>query len=173
MVYSFRGITPKLHPSVFKTPSAEIIGDVEIGADCSLWFNVVVRGDVNSIRIGEGTNVQDGSILHVTFKKAALTIGNNVTVGHSVTLHGCTVKDFVLVGMRAVIMDHAEIGEESIVGAGALVTEGTKIPPRSLVIGSPAKVARPLKDEEIAFLHKSAENYKQYVKWYRESGFNG
>lgn len=173
MVYSFRGFAPKLHPSVFKTPSAEIIGDVEIGADCSLWFNVVVRGDVNSIRIGEGTNVQDGSILHVTFNKAALTIGNNVTIGHSVTLHGCTVKDLVLVGMRAVIMDHAEIGEESIVGAGALVTEGTKIPPRSLVVGSPAKVVRPLRDEELAFLRKSAENYKQYVKWYRESGFNG
>ena len=173
MVYPFRGVTPKLHPSVFKTPSAEIIGDVEIGADSSLWFNVVVRGDVNSIRIGHGTNVQDGSILHVTYQKASLNIGNNVTIGHSVTLHGCTLKDFVLVGMRAVVMDHAEIGEECIIGAGALVTEGTKIPPRSLVLGSPAKVVRPLKDEEIAFLHKSAENYKQYVKWYRESGFNG
>lgn len=173
MVHTFRGVTPKLHPTVFKTPSSEIIGDVEIGAESSLWFNVVVRGDVNSIRIGDGTNVQDGSILHVTYQKAALNIGNNVTVGHSVTLHGCTIKNFVLIGMRAVVMDHAEIGEESIVGAGALVTEGTKIPPRSLVVGSPAKVVRPLKDEEIAFLHKSAENYKQYVKWYRESGFNG
>lgn len=173
MVHSFRGITPKLHPSVFKTPSSQIIGDVEIGADSSLWFNVVVRGDVNSIRIGEGTNVQDGTILHVTFKKAALNIGNNVTIGHSVTLHGCTIKDYVLIGMRAVVMDHAEVGEECIIGAGALVTENTKIPPRSLVLGSPGKVARPLKDEEIAFLRKSAENYKQYVKWYRESGFNG
>lgn len=173
MVHSFRGITPKLHPSVFKTPSSEIIGDVEIGADSSLWFNVVVRGDVNSIRIGSGTNVQDGSILHVTFKKAALNIGKNVTIGHSVTLHGCTIKDYVLVGMRAVVMDHAEVGEECIIGAGALVTENTKIPPRSLVLGAPAKVVRPLKEEELAFLRKSAENYKQYVKWYRESGFNG
>jgi carbonic anhydrase/acetyltransferase-like protein (isoleucine patch superfamily) len=173
MVYSFRGKTPKLHPSVFKTPSAEIIGDVEIGADASLWFNVVVRGDVHWIRIGDGTNIQDGSILHVTHKKSPLTIGNNVTVGHSVTLHGCTIRDFVLVGMRAVVMDDAEIGEESIIGAGALVTQGAKIPPRSLVIGSPAKVARSLNDEEIKFLHQSAENYKQYVKWYREGGFNG
>lgn len=173
MVYPFRGITPKLHPTVFKTPSADIIGDVEIGADSSIWFNVVIRGDVNTIRIGHSTNVQDGSILHVTFKRAALQIGNHVTIGHSVTLHGCTINDFVLVGMRAVVMDHAEIGQECIIGAGALVTEGTKIPPRSLVLGSPAKVVRPLKDEEIAFLSKSAENYKQYVKWYRESGFNG
>lgn len=173
MVYSFRGITPKLHPTVFKTPSADIVGDVEIGKDCSLWFNVVVRGDVHSIRIHDGTNVQDGSILHVTHKKASLTIGKNVTIGHGVILHGCTLGDFVLVGMRATIMDHAEIGEECLVGAGALVTQGTKIPPRSLVIGAPAKVARALTDEEIAFLHKSAENYKQYVKWYREGGFNG
>jgi carbonic anhydrase/acetyltransferase-like protein (isoleucine patch superfamily) len=171
MVYSFRGITPKIHSSVFLTPSAEVIGDVEIGADSSLWFNVVVRGDVNTIRIGAGTNVQDGSILHVTYKKAALNIGNNVSIGHSVTLHGCTIKDFVLVGMRAVVMDHAEVGEECIIGAGSLVTQDTKIPPRSMVMGSPAKVVRALTDEEIKFLHQSAENYKKYVKWYRESGF--
>lgn len=173
MVYTFRGITPKIHPSVFKTPSSEIIGDVEIGEDCSIWFNTVIRGDVHSIRIGTATNIQDGSILHVTHKKASLTIGNNVTVGHSVTLHGCTVRDFVLVGMRAVVMDGAEIGQESIVAAGALVTQDTKIPPRSMVMGSPAKVVRTLTEEEVAFLHKSAENYKQYVKWYREGGFNG
>lgn len=171
MVHTFRGKTPKLHPSVFTTPSTQIVGDVEVGENASLWFNVVVRGDVHWIRIGHDTNVQDGSILHVTYQKAPLTIGNGVTVGHMVTLHGCTIKDFVLVGMRSVVMDHAEIGEESIIGAGALVTENTKIPPRSLVLGSPAKVVRPLRDEEIAFLHQSAENYKKYVQWYREGGF--
>ena len=170
MVYTFRGITPKIHPTVFKTPSSDIIGDVEIGADASIWFNVVIRGDVHWIKIGEGTNIQDGSILHVTHKKAPLKIGNNVTVGHSVTLHGCTIQDFVLVGMRAVIMDDVEVGEESIIGAGALVTQGMKIPPRSMVLGSPAKVVRPLKPEEIAFLHKSAQNYKDYVAMYREGG---
>lgn len=173
MVYSFRGITPKLHATVFKTPSTDIIGDVEIGPHSSLWFGVVVRGDVHSIRIGEGTNVQDGSILHVSHQKAPLTIGSNVSIGHAVMLHGCTIKDFVLIGMRATIMDHAEIGEESLVGAGALVTERAKIPPRSLVLGAPAKVVRALTDEEVAFLHQSAENYKKYVKWYREGGFNG
>lgn len=171
MVYSFRGKTPQIHPTVFKTPSSEIVGDVEIGANSSLWFNVVVRGDVHWIKIGHDTNVQDGSILHVTHQKSPLTIGNGVTVGHSVTLHGCTIKDYVLIGMRAVVMDDAEVGDECIIGAGALVTQGTKIPPRSLVLGSPAKVIRALNDEEIAFLHKSAENYKKYVGWYRESGF--
>lgn len=173
MIYSFKGQIPKLHPTVFKTPSADIIGDVQAGAHCSFWFNVVVRGDVNWIKIGEGTNIQDGSILHVTHEKAPLLIGNNVTVGHSVTLHGCTIHDYVLVGMRAVIMDHAEIGEYSFIGAGALVTQGVKIPPRSLVLGSPAKVVRPLTEEELKFLPQSAENYKQYVEWYRQGGFNG
>jgi carbonic anhydrase/acetyltransferase-like protein (isoleucine patch superfamily) len=171
MVYPFRGIVPKIHPSVFLTPSSDIIGDVEIGADSSVWFNVVIRGDVHSIKIGQSTNIQDGSILHVTHKKAALTLGNHITVGHSVTLHGCTIEDHVLIGMRAVVMDHAEIGAESLIGAGALVTQGTKIPPRSLVMGSPAKLMRPLTEEEIAFLHRSPENYKQYVKWYREGAF--
>lgn len=168
MVHPFRGTHPKLHPSVFLAPGCHVIGDVTIGENASIWFNVVVRGDVHWIKIGTGTNVQDGSVLHVTHQKAPLTIGSNVTIGHNATLHGCTVGDTCLLGMRCVIMDGAEVGSESIVGAGALVTEGTKIPPRSLVLGSPAKVVRALKDEEIAFLHKSAENYKQYVRWYRE-----
>ncbi|MGE4234309.1 MAG: gamma carbonic anhydrase family protein [Bacteriovoracia bacterium] len=171
MIYPFRGVTPKIHKTAFVVPSADIIGDVHIGENASVWFNVVIRGDVNSIRIGAGSNIQDGSILHVTHKTAALDVRNNVTVGHSVTLHGCTVHDFCLIGMRAVIMDHAEIGEESIVGAGALVTQGTKIPPRSMVLGSPAKVIRTLKPEEISFLHQSPENYKQYVRWFREGDF--
>ncbi len=171
MVYTFKGITPKIDSSVFLTPSSEIVGDVEIGKNSSIWFNVVVRGDVNIIRIGYDTNVQDGSILHVTYKKAELHIGNGVSVGHSVTLHGCKIEDYCLIGMRAVVMDGAVVGSESIVAAGSLVTQGTIIPPRSMVMVSPAKVVRPLKDDEIAFLHQSAENYKKYVSWYREDGF--
>jgi carbonic anhydrase/acetyltransferase-like protein (isoleucine patch superfamily) len=169
MVHAFRGKSPRIHPTVFQVPSAVVIGDVEIGRDASLWFNVVVRGDVNWIKIGEGTNIQDGSILHVT-KKTPLTVGNNVTVGHGVTLHGCTIRDNVLVGMRATVMDDVEIGEESLIAAGALVTPGTKVPARSLVIGSPAKVKRPLNADELALIRKGAENYKQYVTWYREEG---
>lgn len=172
MVHSFRGVSPRIHPSVFLTPSTQVVGDVEIGENSSLWFNVVARGDVHWIKIGSNTNIQDNTVLHVSFQKAPLTIGNGVTVGHMVTLHGCTIKDYVLVGMRAVVMDHAEIGEESMIGAGALVTQDMKVPPRSLVLGAPAKVVRPLTEEEIAYLHKSADNYKQYVQWYREGGFN-
>lgn len=171
MIYEHKGVLPKIAKTAFITPSADVIGDVTIGEDCSLWFNVVVRGDVHWIKIGDGTNIQDGSILHVTHKKAPLDVRKNVTVGHSVTLHGCTIEDTVLVGMRAVIMDGAVIGSESIVGAGALVTQNTIVPPRSMVLGSPAKVVRTLKPEEIAFLHQSAENYKNYVKGFRESNF--
>lgn len=172
MIYKFRGISPKIHPSAFLTPSSDVIGDVEIGENASIWFNVTIRGDVNTIRIGEDTNVQDGSVLHVTHKTAPLEIGKGVTIGHAVTLHGCTVKDYCLIGMRAVVLDGAVIGEESFVGAGALVTQGTIVPPRSMVLGSPAKVVRPVKPEELAFLHQSPENYKQYVAWYRDGGFD-
>jgi len=169
-MYPFQGKTPKLDKSVFVAPGARIIGDVEIGPDASIWFNVVIRGDVHRIRIGEGTNIQDGSVLHVTHKKAPLTIGKNVTVGHMVILHGCTVRDTALIGMGAILLDGVEVGEESFVGAGSLLTIGTMVPPRSLVMGRPAKVVRPLRDDEIAFLHQSAENYKQYVRWYRGEG---
>lgn len=173
MIYEFNGKKPQIDPSVFLTPSSDVIGDVIIQKDSSLWFQVVVRGDVNSIRIGSKTNIQDGSILHVTYKKAALAVGSGVTVGHAVTLHGCTVNDFCLIGMRAVVMDHAEIGAESIVGAGSLVTQNFKAPARSLIMGSPAKVIRALTSEEIAFLHQSADNYVKYVAMYREGGFRG
>ena len=168
MVHSFRGKHPKLHASVYQAAGCQIVGDVAMAQDVSVWFNVVVRGDVHWIRIGEGTNIQDGSILHVSLGKAPLTVGKNVTVGHLVTLHGCTIGDTVLVGMRSVIMDNAEIGDECLIAAGSLVTEGFKAPPRSLVMGAPAKVVRPLREEEIQRLHKSAENYKQVVRWYRE-----
>ncbi len=167
MLYSFQNKYPKIHPSVFITQSSEIIGDVEIGENASVWFNVVIRGDVHWIKIGNNTNIQDGSILHVTNQKAPLKIGNNVSVAHSVTLHGCTISDFVLVGMGAVILDYAEIGTECMIAAGSLITPRTKIPPRSMVMGSPAKVVRELTAEEIAFLHQSAENYKNYVNMYK------
>jgi carbonic anhydrase/acetyltransferase-like protein (isoleucine patch superfamily) len=172
MIYEFQGKKPNLHPTCFVVPSADLIGDLHAGANVSFWFNVTVRADVGTITIGEDTNIQDNSCLHVTHTpRANLTIGKGVTVGHSVTLHGCTIRDYCLIGMNAVILDHAEIGEESLIGAQSLVPSKMKIPPRSLVLGSPAKVVRELKPEEIEFLHQSAENYKTYSKWYRESGF--
>ena len=166
MIHSFNHIFPKFPPTVFIEPSAQAIGDVEIGAQSSIWFGAVVRGDVHFIRIGARSNVQDLSVLHVTRKTHPLRIGDEVTVGHHVTLHGCTVFDRVLVGMGAILLDGAEVGEGSIIGAGALVTEGMKIPPGSLAMGVPAKVKRPLTDEETAFLSQSAQNYVDLAEIY-------
>jgi carbonic anhydrase/acetyltransferase-like protein (isoleucine patch superfamily) len=159
MILPHLGRWPNIHETAFIAPSADVIGDVVIGSHSSVWFQCVIRGDVNTIRIGSRTNIQDGSVLHVTRQKAPLVIGDEVTIGHRAMLHGCTIGNRVLVGMSSTIMDHAEIGEESMIGAGTLVTKGMKIPPRSLVIGVPGKVARPLNPEEIAYLTKSAENH--------------
>ncbi len=159
MILPYRGRWPKIHETSFIAPSADVIGDVEIGERSSVWFQCVIRGDVNYIRIGNQTNIQDHSMLHVTRVKSPLIIGNEVTVGHRVTLHGCTVGNRVLIGMGAIVLDDAEIGDDCIIGAGALVTKKSQIPPRSLVYGSPAKVIRELNAEELAFLTKSAANY--------------
>ncbi len=159
MLYPYLGIHPQIGEGVYLAPSSDVIGDVVIEDHSSVWFQVVIRGDVNTIRIGSRTNIQDGSVLHVTRKVAPLVVGNEVTIGHRVTLHGCTLKDRILVGMGAVILDHALIDCDSIVAAGALVTKGKVFPPRSLIQGSPAKVARQLTDEEVAFLKISAQNY--------------
>ena len=162
---------PEIHETAFIAPSADIIGEVRIGASSSVWFQVVIRGDVNWIKIGSRTNIQDHSMLHVTRRKSPLTVGDEVTVGHRVTLHGCTVGNRCLLGMGAIVLDDAVIGDDCIIGAGALVTKGQVIPPKSLVMGSPGRVTRELRDEEIAFLKQSAENYvgdsKQYQAYVR------
>ena len=143
-----------------------VIGDVVMGEDCSVWFHAVVRGDVHSIRIGDRTNVQDLSMLHVTHGTHPLVIGNDVTIGHNVILHGCTIRDRVLIGMGAIIMDGALIGEDSVVGAGALVTEGTIVPPKSLIIGSQAKVKSAVTENEQEWIKESADNYVAYARQY-------
>ncbi len=165
---TFCGKSPKIHPSAWVEESAQVIGDVEVGARSSLWFNVVVRGDVHSIRIGEETSVQDLSCLHVLKDRFSLTVGNRVTIGHSVTLHGCVIGDLCLIGMGATVLDGAEVGEGCIIAAGTLVPPGMKIEPYSLVMGSPAKVKRPLNDQERLSLAKSAANYVEYSRQYRE-----
>jgi carbonic anhydrase/acetyltransferase-like protein (isoleucine patch superfamily) len=170
-VRPFAGKSPRLHESVFAADGALVIGDVEIGAESSLWFGAVVRGDVNAIRIGARTNVQDYSVLHVTSGTHPTTVGDEVTLGHRVTLHGCTVGDRCLVGIGAIVMDGAVIGEQSIVGAGALVPPGMIVPPRSLVVGSPAKVRRPLGPEELDRLARSAANYVAYARQYAAEGW--
>lgn len=166
MIRTFQGITPTIPSSCFIEDTAVIIGDVVMGEECSAWFHAVIRGDVNYIRIGNRTNVQDLCMLHVTHDTHPLIIGDDVTIGHHVVLHGCTVQNRVLVGMGAIILDGAVIGEDSVVGAGALVTEGTIVPPKSLILGSPAKVKRPVTEQELAWIRESAQNYIRYSRQY-------
>ncbi|MFP6637381.1 MAG: gamma carbonic anhydrase family protein [Nitrospinaceae bacterium] len=166
MIHSFKGEKPKIDASSLVVESAQIIGEVEIKEESSVWFNAVIRGDVNYIRIGRRTNIQDGCVLHVARKTLPLVIGDEVTVGHNVTLHACTIGSQCLIGMGAIIMDGSEVGEQSIVGAGSLVTPNTKIPPKSLVLGSPAKVKRELTDAEIRSIRESAANYVGDIETY-------
>lgn len=168
MLKPFRGIMPTVPPSAFVEESAQVIGDVVIGEDSSIWFNAVVRGDVNYIRIGNRTNIQDGSVVHVTHTTHPTALEDDVTVGHSVTLHGCTIRSRVLIGMGATILDGAVVESDCVIGAGALVTEGKKIPSGWLAIGSPAKPVRELTPEEKKRLLVSAQNYVAYKKDYQK-----
>lgn len=168
-VMEFDGKTPKLGRDVFIAPGATVIGDTEIGDESSIWFGTVVRGDVFHIRIGRRTNIQDNSVIHVTTGAHATIIGDEVTVGHRVILHGCTVHDGALVGMGATVMDRAVIGKGALVGAGSLVTEGTEIPPGMLAIGRPARVKRPLTEEEQRFLAYSSGHYVDIAQVYRKA----
>lgn len=166
MIRTYQGIKPTIPKSAFIEETAVVIGDVVIGEDSSVWFHSVIRGDVHHIRVGNRTNVQDLSMLHVTHDTHPLIIGDDVTIGHHVVLHGCTIKDRVLIGMGAIIMDGAVIGEDSVVGAGALVTEGTIVPPKSLILGQPARVKRQVTEKELAWIRESAENYIRYARQY-------
>jgi len=166
MLRPYRGRLPIVHPTAYVDASAQVIGDVQIGAESSVWMNAVIRGDVNSIRIGQRSNVQDGAVVHVMHETHPTRIGDNVTIGHAAVVHGCTVGDRVLVGMGATILNGAVIGEDTIVAAGSLVTEGAVVPPRSLVMGSPAKVRRALSDADVASILEYAANYVRYKKDY-------
>ncbi len=171
MLHAFNGIVPTIDRTTFLAPSADVIGDVVLGARSSVWFNATIRGDVNWIRIGEETNVQDNAVVHVTGGSGPTTIGDRVTIGHSAIVHGCTVEDRVLIGMGAIILDQAVIGTGSIVGAGALVTGRTVVPAGSLVLGSPARVVRPLTDEERASIDVFADKYLRNCEAYRGEEF--
>jgi gamma-carbonic anhydrase len=167
MIRAYRDKYPQIDPTAFIEESAQVIGDVVVGAESSIWFNAVVRGDVFYIRIGNRTNIQDGTVVHVTNGKHATILEDEVTVGHNVTLHGCYIERGCLIGIGAIIMDAARIGAESLVAAGSLVTSGTIVPPRSLVMGSPAKVKRPLNDEELNSLQIYWKNYIEYTRIYK------
>jgi carbonic anhydrase/acetyltransferase-like protein (isoleucine patch superfamily) len=167
MIRSYMGRWPKVGDRVYVDVSAQVIGDVELGDHASVWMNAVVRGDVNGIRIGRGTNVQDNCVLHCTAEHRT-ELAEDVTVGHSVTLHGCRIGSGSLIGIGAIVLNGAEVGEESVVAAGSLVAEGTKIPARSLVMGTPAKVRREVTDEERQGLRRLAESYRGYKETYLE-----
>lgn len=172
IIYGFNQISAGLYPEIgencFLADNATIIGDVKIGNDCSIWFCTVLRGDVNSIRIGNGVNIQDGSVLHTLYEKSTIEIGDHVSVGHNVTIHGATVKDYALIGMGSTILDHAVIGEGAIVAAGSLVLSNTVIEPGSIWGGVPAKFIKKVDPEQAKELNqKIAHNYLMYSQWYK------
>jgi len=158
MILSYKDIYPVTEPAAYIAPSADIIGDVTLGEDSSIWFNVTIRGDIASITIGERTNIQDNAVVHVQ-TGAPTTIGNDVTVGHGAIIHACIIGNHCLIGMGAVVLNHAVLPEYTMVAAGALVPQGKTYPPRSLLMGSPARVVRELTEDEIQHIHKSAGDY--------------
>ena len=167
MIRAYRGVRPQIHPMAFIEESAQIIGDVHVGEQSSVWFNAVVRGDVFHIRIGARTNIQDGTVVHVSNGTHATILEDEVTVGHNATLHGCHVERGSLIGIGAIVMDGVRVGAQSLVAAGSLLSPGTQVPPRSLVMGQPARVKRALTDEEVAGLEVYWKNYIEYTRVYR------
>ncbi len=156
-------------PNCFIAPNATIVGDVVMGKDCSVWFNAVVRGDVNSIRMGDKVNIQDGAVIHATYQKTKTVIGNNVSVGHNAIVHGCTVEDNVLIGMGAIVMDNAHIGSNTIIAAGAVVLEGTQVEAGCIYAGVPAKKVKTISQELIhGEIDRIANNYIMYADWFRD-----
>ena len=172
MIRPFRGIHPQIHPTAYVDPSAEVIGDVHLGEDASIWCNCTVRGDIHFIRIGDRTNIQDNSLIHVQNGSHPTIIESEVTVGHGVILHGCYVERGCLIGIGSIVLDDVRVGEMSLVAAGSVVTPRTIIPPRSLVMGFPAKVRRQLTDQEVADLEVFWKNYVNYTREYLEENIS-
>jgi carbonic anhydrase/acetyltransferase-like protein (isoleucine patch superfamily) len=163
------GIEPAFGNNCFIAPNATIVGDVICGDDCSFWFNAVVRGDVNSIKLGNKVNIQDGAVIHCTYKKTKTILGNNVSIGHNAIVHGCLVHDNVLIGMGAIVMDNCEIGSNSIIAAGAVLTEGTVVPSGCIYAGVPAKKVKDISQELInGEINRIADNYLMYSSWFKK-----
>ncbi|MDR3269454.1 MAG: gamma carbonic anhydrase family protein [Tannerella sp.] len=170
LIKSVRGYTPLIGEGTYLADNATIIGDVIIGAGCSIWFGTVLRGDVNAIRIGNGVNIQDGSVLHTLYEKSVIEIGNDVSIGHNVTIHGAKICDSALIGMGAVVLDHAVIGEGAIIAAGSVVLSNTQVEPGSIYAGVPAKFVKKVAPEQAKEINrKIATNYHLYASWYENS----
>ena len=167
LIKSVRGFTPKFGQNCYLAENATIIGDVEIGEDCSIWFNAVLRGDVNSIRIGNKVNIQDGAVIHATYKKCPTNIGNNVSIAHNAIVHGCTIEDNVLIGMGAIVMDDCVVKSNSIIAAGAVLTKGTVVESGSIYAGTPAKKIKDISQELLSGeIERIADAYIMYASWY-------
>lgn len=166
LILPVHGISPTIGPDCFVADNATIVGDVVLGRGCTVWFTAVIRGDVHSIRIGNETNIQDGAVLHCTYQKAALTIGSRVSIGHRALVHGCTVEDDVLIGMGAIVMDHAVVGAGCLIAAGAVVLENTVCEPGYLYAGVPAKKIKPVSEAQRENLRRTAANYQLYAGWF-------
>ncbi|UOR05563.1 gamma carbonic anhydrase family protein [Hymenobacter aerilatus] len=164
-----RGKLPEIGSDCYVADNATIVGDVVLGARCTVWFNAIIRGDVNSIRIGEQTNIQDGVVIHCTYQRAATVIGSRVSIGHRAIVHGCTVEDDVLIGMGAIVMDHAVVGSGCIIAAGAVVLENMQCEPGYLYAGIPARKIKPVTDEQRATIQRTADNYVQYASWFKQA----
>ena len=168
LILPVKGIHPRIPESCFVAPNATIVGDVVMGEECSVWFNAVVRGDVNSIRMGDKVNIQDGACIHCTYEKTTVSLGNNVSVGHHAIVHGCTVEDNVLIGMGAIVMDHVVVGSNSIIAAGAVVLENTIIEAGSIYAGVPAKKVKDISEALISGeIERIANNYTMYSSWFK------
>jgi len=166
LILPVQGKLPQIGPDCFLADNATIVGDVTLGRECTVWFNTVIRGDVNSIRIGNKTNIQDGAVLHCTYQKAATVIGSRVSIGHKAIVHGCTVEDDVLVGMGAIVMDHAVVGVGCIIAAGAVVLENTQCEPGYLYAGVPARRIKPVSEEQRTNMLRTVDNYVLYASWF-------
>ncbi|MBT30955.1 MAG: gamma carbonic anhydrase family protein [Thalassobius sp.] len=168
LIKKVKGILPQWGQNCFLADNATIVGDVIMGDDCSVWFQAIIRGDVNSIRIGNKTNIQDGAVIHCTYEKSATTIGNGVSIGHNAIIHGCTIEDYSLIGMGAIVMDKAVVQENVFVAAGAVVLENTVLESGYLYAGTPARKIKPLDDRLRAVFERTANNYVMYADWFDE-----
>ena len=168
LIKTVRGNHPAFGENCWFAENATIVGEVRMGRDCTVWFNAVIRGDVNSITIGDRTNIQDGAVIHCTYQKSKTTIGNHVSIAHNAIVHGCTIEDNVLIGMGAIVMDGAIIGTGSIVAAGAIVTQNTIVPPGSIYAGNPARLLKAISPEQAEVFARTANNYVMYAEWFKE-----
>lgn len=170
VILPVEGVHPQFGNDCFLAPNATVVGDVVMGDQCSVWFNAVVRGDVNSIRLGNKVNIQDGAVLHATYQKTKTIVGNNVSIGHNAIVHGCTLHDNVLIGMGAIVMDNAVVHSNSIIAAGAVVLEGTVVQAGSIYAGVPARKVKDISEELIqGEINRIANNYIKYAGWFKES----